>query len=50
MNAKYVHKFEEIFKKFFGTKYCVAVNNETSENNNTLDHHDFTIEFFRFTP
>jgi len=29
-NAKYVHKFEEIFKKFFGTKYCVAVNNGTS--------------------
>ena len=29
-NSKYVFKFEEIFKKFFQTKYCVAVNNGTS--------------------
>ena len=29
-NSKYVNKFEELFKKKFKTKYCVAVNNGTS--------------------
>ena len=29
-NSKYVKKFEELFKKKFNTKYCVAVNNGTS--------------------
>ncbi len=29
-NSKYVKKFEELFKKKFKTKYCVAVNNGTS--------------------
>ncbi len=35
-NSKYVKKFEEIFKKFFKTKYCVAVNNGTSALHLTL--------------
>ena len=29
-NSKYVTKFEKIFKDFFKTKYCIAVNNGTS--------------------
>ena len=29
-NSKYVNKFEELFRKNFKTKYCVAVNNGTS--------------------
>ena len=29
-NSKYVNKFEEVYKKFFKTKYCIAVNNGTS--------------------
>ena len=29
-NSKYVNQFENIYKKFFKIKYCVAVNNGTS--------------------